>query len=288
MKKILVGALPRRSHVRYGSLTPWGIVLTIMGKIRTLGNIHALRAKAEERLAAIPSPTRLADKIVLVDVGASGGLQQKWWKHKHNIIPVVFEPNPDQAEAMKRWLAGFGEYRIINYGLSDRAGSYTLNIGASYSTTSFLPANMAMLGEYDIAKYFQTDRTTDVPCVRYDELVEREAAYVPDVIKIDVEGFETRVMDGFGDLLHDVLGIETEAWFYPGFKGQGMFHEIIEKLDRFGLRLRHIETVPGFEGDLVCINAYFTMNRRKYRALSGSRRKKFDVMSKVWALPVYQ
>ncbi len=259
-----------------------------MGKIRTLGNIHALKAKIEERLATIPSPVRLADKIVLVDVGASRGLQQKWLRHRHNIIPVVFEPNPDEVEAMEACLAGFSAFRIVNYGLSDRSGTYTLHIGASYSTSSLLPANMELLGDYDIARYFRTDRTEEVCCVRYDELVAREAAFAPDVIKIDVEGFETRVIDGFGDLLHDVLGIETEAWFYPGFKGQGMFHEIIEKLDRFGLRLRRMETVPGFEGDLVCVNAYFTMQRRRYRTLSAERKEKFAVMSKVWKLPAYQ
>ena len=252
-----------------------------------LGKINSLKTKIAARLPIIPASVRLAEKIILVDVGASKGIQRKWLPYKHSIVPVLFEPNPGEVEVLKQLLAGFSDFKIITYGLSDRPGTYTLNIGASYGCTSILTANMEVLGDYGIARCFYSDRTADVVCVRYDGLVEKEPAFTPDVIKIDVEGYETQVLEGFGDLLHGVLGIETEAWFYPGYKGQGLLHDIIAKLDRYGLKLRRIETVPGFEGDLVCINAYFTMQRKKYRALPAGRKDKFDLMSKVWKLPVY-
>ncbi len=252
------------------------------------GKIGSLKAKFAARLPIIASSVRLAEKIVLVDVGASKGIQRKWLANRHNIIPVLFEPNPEEADALRQYLAGFGDYRVIGHGLSDRTGTYALNIAASFGCASILTANMDVLGAYDIAKYFRTVRTEDVFCARYDELVQTQGGLVPDVIKIDVEGYETRVLDGFGELLHGVLGIETEAWFYPGFKDQGLLHDIVARLDRYGLKLRRIETVPGFEGDLVCINAYFTMPRKKYQALPMGRKEKFALMCKTWALPAYQ
>jgi hypothetical protein len=124
----------------------------------------------------------------------------------------------------------------------------------------------------------------DLTCTRDDPDHASGEAPVADVIKIDVEGYEYQVLDGFGDLLKDVLGIEAEAWFYPAYKNQFFLQDLIEKLMPFGLRLRRIETVPGFEGDLVCVNAYFTPGRIGYDNLSLPRKAKSDLITKVWKL----
>lgn len=255
--------------------------------MRVLKKLQTAAARLADRLPVLPAVTRLADKIVLVDVGASQGIQRKWLAHRHNLFPVLFEPNAAEARHLQDRLAGFERSQVIEFGLSDKAGDYTLNIGKSYGCTSILTANMAFLNDYDVAQWFASERKAQVTCVRYDDLVSRGAAPAPDVIKVDVEGYESAVLDGFGDLLDDVLGIETEAWFYQGYQGQKLLHDLIARLSDFGLRLRWLETVPGFEGDLVCVNAYFTMQRKKYCTLSPARRAKFDVMSRVWRLAAY-
>ena len=223
-------------------------------------------------------------KIVLVDVGASKGVQRKWLRYRRSVAPVLFEPNPEEAKALRATLSGFAASYVIDRGLSDRGGPQTLNIAEYFGCTSMLQANMAFLGDYAIADYYRSKRTVEVECSRYDELVAAGRAPPPDVIKIDIEGYESRALAGFGDLLHNVLGIETEAWFYPAYKQQALLHDLIEQLGQFGLRLRGIEPVPGFAGDLVCVNAFFTQRQQRYRDMDTDRRAKFDIMSRVWRL----
>ncbi len=252
-----------------------------------LRKLKTAKLKLHDALPVVPAVKRLSDKIVLVDVGASKGIQRKWLPYKRSITPVLFEPNPDEAEALRASLSGYANAKIVECGLSDKAGTYTLNIGRSYGCTSMLQANMDFLKDYEVAQWYRSEKTAEVNCARYDDLVTRGSALKPDVMKIDIEGYESRALDGFGNLLADVLGIETEAWFYEALKGQALLHQLVEKLDGFGLRLRRLETVPGFEGDLVCVNAYFTMPRKRYQTLSPNHRAKFDVMSKVWRLEAY-
>ncbi len=243
-----------------------------------------MHPKLEALYARLPTMIRLANPIVLVDVGASAGIQAKWLRYRHSIAPVLLEPNPAEAAALRATLAGFAGSHVIEQGLSNRNGPHTLHVAEYFGCTSMLEANMEFLGDYRIAGLYRSERTVEVTCSRYDSLVANGQAPRPDVIKIDIEGFESRALEGFGDLLHDVLGIETEAWFYPAFKDQALLPDLVRQLAPFGFRLRRIEPVPGFEGDLVCVNAFFTQEQKRYRTLDAARRAKFDLMSRVWRL----
>lgn len=251
-------------------------------------NLRAAASRLASYLPVWPTTMRLSDKIILVDVGASKGIQRKWYRYRHSLSPILFEPNEAEAALLRNRLQKFENSVVIGSGLSDKTGIYKLNIGRSYGCSSIFQANMAFLKDYPISQWFVSETSTEVTCARYDELVDTGVAIAPDIIKIDVEGYESEVLDGFGNLLHDVLGVETEAWLYHGYQNQTLLHDLIKKLSVYELRLRRIEEVPGFDGDLVCVNAYFTMPRKRYLTLSPLARAKFDLMSRVWKLKGYK
>lgn len=243
-----------------------------------------MHRRLEALYARLPTAVRLSDPVVLIDVGASKGIQSKWLRYRRSLAPVLLEPNPAEAAALRATLTGFARSHVIEQGLSDRNGPHTLHIADYFGCTSMLDADLDFLGDYDLAGLYRSQRDVQVECSRYDGLFASGDAPRPDVIKIDIEGFESRALEGFGDLLHDVLGIETEAWFYPAFKGQALLPDLVRQLGAFGLRLRRIERVPGFRGDLVCVNAFFTQEQKRYHTLAATQRAKFDLMSKVWRL----
>ena len=141
-----------------------------------------------------------------------------------------------------------------------------------------------MLAGYKIAPLYQTVRQVAIECVRFDELYRDGKVPAPDAIKVDVEGYEYQVLSGFGALLHGVIGIEAEAWFYPVFKGQKLLHDLVELLMPYGLHLRRVEPVDGFEGDLVCVNAYFTRGKARHPDLTREQESKFALLERVWGL----
>ncbi len=73
-------------------------------------------------------------------------------------------------------------------------------------------------------------RTVDVTVHRFDELYPGLVKTRPDYIQMDVQGFETRVLEGFGDHLNHVVGLQSEAHFCPLYKGQSLLWELRDQL----------------------------------------------------------
>ena len=226
----------------------------------------------------------IADRVTLVDIGAAGGLQPKWNRQLRRIRPVLFEPNPDEAARLRPHLAKSDNALVVESGLAAVTGTYTLNVAHWPGCTSLLAADPDVLAGYKIAPLYETVGQVTIDCVRFDELHRAGTVPTPDVIKVDVEGYEYQVLEGFGELLHGVIGIEAEAWFYPVFKDQKLMHDLVALLEPFGLYLRRIEKVPGFEGDLVCGNAYFTRGKATQPDLTPSQQSKFAFLQQVWGL----
>jgi FkbM family methyltransferase len=222
--------------------------------------------------------------LTLVDIGAAGGVQGKWRRHQRRIRAVMFEPNPAEAARLRLRLPSSSGALVLEYGLAAAAGTYTLNVAHWPGCTSLRTADPAVLSGYKIAPLYETEQQVAVDCVRFDELHRAGKVPAPDVIKVDVEGYEHEVLSGFGELLHGVIGIESEAWFYPVFKGQKLLHDLVALLERFRLYLRRIEPVDGFEGDLVCVNAYFTRGKAGQPQLSDEQRPKYALLRRVWGL----
>ena len=68
------------------------------------------------------APINLAAPLVLVDIGAAGGLQPKWQKHRHKTRSVLFEPNPAEAARLR----AAPDTIVIENGLSAEPGVHAL------------------------------------------------------------------------------------------------------------------------------------------------------------------
>lgn len=233
------------------------------------------------------APTVDLNRIVLVDVGASGGLQACWAQRADHILPVLFEPNPVEAETLRRILGNIPGAQVIERGLSAAPGTYTLHLGSYFGCTSLLPADPEVLRGYQIAPLYDEVGQASVTCHRYDTLHEAGEVPVPEVIKLDVEGFEYEVLQGFGSLLENCLGIEVETWIYPVYRGTKLLGDIVTHLRSFGLMLRRFEPLDAFDHDLFVGNAFFTMSKQRVSRLDPVRRRKFDLLIDVWDLPAY-
>lgn len=226
--------------------------------------------------------SRANNRLILVDIGAAGGMQPKWHRHRRKTRSVLFEPNPAEAARLRHSPSSSSDALVVEHGLAEVSGAYTLNVAHWPGCSSLLAADPGVLAGYKIAPLYHPVAQVNVECVRYDELYKAGIVPSPDVIKVDVEGYEHQVLSGFGELLHGVIGIEAEAWFYPVFKGQKLLHDLVALLTPFDLRLRRIEAVEGFEGDLVCVNAYFTRGKAGQPDLTVEQQPKFALLQHVW------
>jgi len=104
----------------------------------------------------------------------------------------AFEPDPVQAEALAINLALNGNHGILHHiALSDRSETRMLYHGPRTNI------GLSSLAEST------TDSVFSVPCRSGDELVFDDGMSAPDLLKIDVEGWELRVLQGMERMLRE-------------------------------------------------------------------------------------
>ena len=227
--------------------------------------------------------------ITLVDVGGAGGIQPEWLPIAASLTPVLFEPNPIEAAKLRvSTTQAYPNAIVVEGALSNQTGLRTLNIAQYWGCTSLLEPNMTLLSQYRVAPAFTIVGKKEVFCERYEELYWRGAVPSPDVIKVDVQGSEYEVLNGFGDLLIGCLGIELETHLYPIYHDQKLLQDIVKYLAQYGFVLRRLEPVANFDGDLIECNVWFTKRRALWLDLDMSAKSKFQTISDIWKLISYE
>jgi len=199
----------------------------------------------------------------LIDVGGAGGLQGKWEARLGSIAPTIFEPNTTEADKIRDKYRAHKDIRVVERGLCNVSGQRTLHLTQHWGCVSLRQPNFDILAKYPIAKQFKVVGEKTIDCYRYDELFAKGEVPKPDVIKIDVQGCEYEVLEGFGDLLDGCVGIELETHFYPIYWEQKLLHDLVALLGRFGLTLMRLSPINHFEGDMVEADAFFLLAKEK-------------------------
>ncbi|MDB4990634.1 MAG: methyltransferase, FkbM family [Myxococcaceae bacterium] len=127
------------------------------------------------------------------DIGANVGLYTE--RLSDAVGPtgrvVAFEPFPSCYAELQRRTAGRSNVQALMTALSNQKGMAPMTAGSDpLSPTNSL---FAQPGTASI----------DVPVSPAHELVASGSVPAPNVVKIDVEGFEEEVLEGFGDLLSE-------------------------------------------------------------------------------------
>jgi FkbM family methyltransferase len=164
-------------------------------RARELGGERAL---IESLLAELDG-----DEVVW-DVGATVGTYACFLAQSLPGGEVVgFEPQPDNLSRLRANLAANapgGNWAVRGVALSDRDGTTRL-------ASTHRPADVGAPGTGHY--YLDDEAGVEVTCRRADSLI-RDGVPEPDVLKVDVQGAEGRVLDGFGARLADVGTVLAE------------------------------------------------------------------------------
>ena len=91
-------------------------------------------------------------------------------------------------------------------------------------------------------------------------------------MKLDVQGFEHKVLQGAGQVLRRVAGIQLELSLVPLYDGEHLFHPMLHDLEERGYELWSV--IPGFvdpdTGRLLQLDAIFF--RKELRSVEVSSR----------------
>ncbi|HEY7474488.1 MAG TPA: FkbM family methyltransferase [Vicinamibacterales bacterium] len=183
--------------------------------------------------------------LVLVDVGARGGLKRNWAAARRHLRVLGFEP--EQREFGQ--LAGPDSSseagtRYFDVALHDRRGPLRLNVARDRGLTSIYQPNRAFLDSFPDASRFDTVDVHEVQADRLDDHLQAHGLTDVDFLKVDTQGSELLILQGASRVLETaVSGVEVEVEFTPIYSGQPLFAEVDSFLRAQGFLLFDLRPV---------------------------------------------
>ena len=141
--------------------------------------------------------------------------------------------------------------------LGDHEGTIMLNLAGNSASSSLLPMLQSHVSAAPESHYIGSEmvdlRTLD--SIGAELVSESERVFV----KLDVQGFEHKVLQGADRFLRRIKGIQLELSLVPLYEGESLFHPMLHDLEDRGYELWSL--VPGLvdrkTGRLLQLDAIF-------------------------------
>jgi FkbM family methyltransferase len=169
---------------------------------------------------------------VIYDIGANTG---SWTLLAKSVYPaaqiVAFEPLEWHCRAFLLTTAAFQNVTLHEVALGSVPGHFNMQVPTQSDAASLLP----MAPACEVVFNLKFDRSVTVTVERLDDFARQNKLPLPDLIKLDVQGFENEVLLGGSKILKCAKAVITEVSFKEFYKGQCRFDQLVSFLAEAGL-----------------------------------------------------
>jgi FkbM family methyltransferase len=191
------------------------------------------------------------DPLLLIDVGARGGLEEPWRSLPPEVLRVVgFEPDREECDRLNATAAP--GHRFLPVALWDSEREVEVHVARVPTCTSVHPPNTELLASYrsEHSTPRDTQRVVRYPATTLDRVVV-EHDLTSDVLKVDTQGSEGEILRGGIDAIRrDVLCAVVETWTVPVHAGQALTGEVMELMAGAGLTLFDVSVAAAWQRPL--------------------------------------
>jgi FkbM family methyltransferase len=177
--------------------------------------------------------------LVLVDVGARGGLKHNWAGARRHLRLIGFEPDSPEFGRLAK-TAGTGPQSDVFFdvALHNRRGAIKLNIARDRGLTSIFEPDRSFIDAFPQADRFDTIDVQEIQADTLDNLLDAHKIANVDFIKADTQGSELYVLQGAARALAaTVVGVEVEVEFTPVYREQPLFADVDAFMRGLGYQL---------------------------------------------------
>ena len=178
---------------------------------RSIGNLESLLEDLRER-GFVPQS--------ILDVGANHG---NWSRIAKRIFPkancFLIEPQIEMKPYLDSFCNDFPNSRWFMAGAGAKPGELTLTIWDDLEGSSFLPESSEKLKT--------TGKQRSIKIITIDSLIEDGAIPIPQLVKLDIQGFELEALCGGSKLFGQVEVFILEVSLFRFMKDMPIFHEVI-------------------------------------------------------------
>jgi FkbM family methyltransferase len=205
-----------------------------------------------------PFAARVASRLeglpVVIDVGANCGQYAiELRRHGYQGEIVSFEPVEAAFEHLVSAAGDDPDWTCRRLALGAAAGEAQINVASNLASSSLLGMEV---GHRAGAPGVSMVGIETVPVLRLDDVLEDDR---PCMLKLDVQGYEDRVLDGAPDTLARAQLLQCELSIAQLYSGQAPFRALIDRLDDAGFGL--VDLDPFFydrtDGRVLSLDALF-------------------------------
>jgi FkbM family methyltransferase len=191
---------------------------------------------------------------VVIDVGASRGqYATELRKHGYRGHIVSFEPVGEAFEQLAAAASGDDAWTCHRIALGAVEGEARMNVASNLASSSLL--EMAA-GHRSGAPSVSVVGVETVRVARLDDALDDDR---PCLLKLDVQGYEDRVLDGGRATLERAVLLQSELCIAALYVDQAPFRALIDRLDELGFTL--VDLDPCFrdltDGTVLAVDALF-------------------------------
>lgn len=171
---------------------------------------------------------------VIFDCGANiGFVTHQFLKFFPTASVYAFEPNPSIFKKLQTYYQNNTRVFCHNKGIADQEGTLLFNVNKNAGTSSFLKPNA-----YHVANMASKKNiTTEVKVTSISAFMKEENITHIDLLKLDIEGYEIKALEGIERLNEQVSVIFTEVNLIPTYEGQPLIEDVILYARKNGFHL---------------------------------------------------
>ena len=227
--------------------------------------IKIININTEKLLLTNLGQKMLKNPMGFFDVGSLGGIHPITENFSKYLNVVCFEPNKKELEKIekKNKKNNYGKIIYSEKALFRNKGSKLLHIAKLDTNTSLLKASDEFIKRYQATNFETIDqekiKTTTIDSIIDEEL--RKENVKAEFIKLDTQGTEYQILEGAtSNLKSNTVAILCEVEFFPLYKNQKLFEDVIIYLRKFGFRLYGI--YPNYRSNQKLDKKYYEYEER--------------------------
>jgi FkbM family methyltransferase len=182
-------------------------------------------------------PALAGENLVVYDIGAASGIASRCFAKLSNVRAVhSFEPIPSAFAKLMKYTRQYPHVKQYNVALGDENCDMNINvIEGSRDSSSLL--TMKHLHKTEFPKYSYQEHPEAVRVARLDDFVGDNNLPIPHVVKIDVQGYEDRVLRGGINIIGKSDFCILEISLEPLYENSPLFDDIYQQMRKMGFRL---------------------------------------------------
>ena len=179
------------------------------------------------------------DKLTIVDVGAYKGLwTSRYIKKYRNINAYLIEPHKESFLNLQEKFRGVSNVKLFKVGISNVSEIKNVNVNSKAYTNSLLELDPEAPISWRKNK-FEHLYQEKVQTITLQDFVNTNKIKRINILKLDVQGYESRVLKGAEKLLKEFLIdiLVLEVIVAPTYKDQSKISKIFEIFDNNNYKL---------------------------------------------------